>query len=571
MESTYGKWETNIKICEKFMKPIHEKWQENLDFYGGDQWGDEVGKEERIVVNLIPRFLRIVLARVYFKNPYITVTPRGRQYEDVARLVEGAINYEQDEIMQKEQIERAIISALLYDFGVVKIGYSFKTEVEKQSEYIKKDQIFCCWIPSDTVFFDPEPYAIENCKYAFQVILKPLEEVQKNKLYKNTSDLKATATLGKKLLQGVGAEHEKKEYLKRVKLYEIWDIYNNKLIVLADGHKKILREDRMDEVFRAEGFPFKVLSLDGVPGSIFGRSMVTDLKAQQKELNRARSAELSHLKVFEQKYQYWEEDEIDPLEIEKFEKGGRGTVVKVRGKGIQLIPTVPYAAGASQSGRVQKEDMREISGIGEQQRGGAIPGVSTATEASIIERGVSLLTDEKLNRVEDFNTQIARCEIQLMRDNYGAERWAKIKGENGEFVFRKYTKEELQGEYEIKVEAGSTLPESKEARKKQAIDELNLYAHPAFDQWIDKGVLLEDTIQKTDGNPKILKPAQMGEQPLTEEEISAMQSGGMTPEEYKGALAEGETRRALLPRLLSKGVPDEAHLMSALARRARGT
>ena len=548
------------------MKPIHEKWQESLDFYCGDQWGGEVVEEEKITVNLIPRFIRIVLARTYFKNPHVTVTPRGRQYEKVARLTEGAINYEQDEIMQGEQVKKAIISALLYDFGVVKIGYSFKTEVEKQSEYIKKDQIFCYWLPSDTVFFDPEPFALENCRYAFQVILKPLEEVQKNKLYKGTSDLKATSTLGKKLLQGVGAEHEKKEFLKRVKLYEIWDIYNDKLIVLADGHKKTLREGKLSEVFGAEGFPFKVLSLDSVPGSIFGRSMVTDLKSQQKELNLARSAELAHWKAFEQKYQYWKEDNIDPKEIEKFEKGGRGTIVEVSGRGIELIPTVPYAVGAAQSGKVQKEDMREISGIGEQQRGGAIPGVSTATEASIIERGVALMTDEKLDVVENFCTQIARGEIQLMRDNYDAERWAKIKGDNGEFVFVKYTKKDLQGEYDSKVKAGSTLPESKEAREKLAIDELNLYAHPAFEQYIDKRVLLEDTIQKTDGNPRILLPVPAGGQPLTEEAISAMQTGGMTPEEYKGALAEGETRRALLPRILGKGIPDEAHIMSALAR-----
>jgi hypothetical protein len=140
------------------------------------------------------------------------------------------------------------------------------------------------------------------------------------------------------------------------------------------------------------------------------------------------------------------------------------------------LPQVPISPEIYDYSATIEDDINTVSGISEYARG-AMPEIRrTATEASIIADAQNARAADKLAIVELSIGAIARRVIQLMQQYMTGEHVARIIETGGEEIFVGYTRDDIAGEYDFSVEAGSTQPMNDTIRKQQAISLLNAVA-----------------------------------------------------------------------------------------------
>ena len=101
----------------------------------------------------------------------------------------------------------------------------------------------------------------------------------------------------------------------------------------------------------------------------------------------------------------------------------------------------------------------------------------TIGELNLMQQGSGQRTDKKRDKFERHLESIARKLIAIRQKNFDLEQVVKITGQQPQEVIAafkdkfdpktntiSFTKEDIQGEYEIDVQAGSTLPMDKMAR-----------------------------------------------------------------------------------------------------------
>ena len=116
-----------------------------------------------------------------------------------------------------------------------------------------------------------------------------------------------------------------------------------------------------------------------------------------------------------------------------------------------------------------KDDMRVASMLTDFQRGLAVK-TPSATEASIIEQSSRLRVDEGLDIVADMVERVMTNAFKLRQEYTTGEVVIPIIGEMNLPVweqFAAYTREQIQGEYEITIDYGSTQKKDADYEKSQ--------------------------------------------------------------------------------------------------------
>ena len=112
----------------------------------------------------------------------------------------------------------------------------------------------------------------------------------------------------------------------------------------------------------------------------------------------------------------------------------------------------------------------------------------TATEASIIADAQNARAADKLAIIELGISYVARRVVQLLQQFMTGEQVARINLRGGDNLWIPYTREEIVGEYDFSVQAGSTQPMNETIRKQQAISLMNAVA-PMIGSVIDPAAM----------------------------------------------------------------------------------
>ena len=65
-----------------------------------------------------------------------------------------------------------------------------------------------------------------------------------------------------------------------------------------------------------------------------------------------------------------------------------------------------------------------------------------------------------------------------MKEFYSSEHMYRFAGDLGEVQWGNFTKEDIQGEFDVDIEVASSMPWSEEMRRKMNMDALNLLSNP---------------------------------------------------------------------------------------------
>jgi hypothetical protein len=334
-----------------------------------------------------------------------------------------------------------------------------------------KDDIFVEHCSVFDIFVDPEARRISDARWVARRRVLPLEEVLENPAYRNKKNLQADTPYpsveGMAKPPGIphyaegqtinAPEHE------RITLWEYYNLKKRTVCVFTMNHDRFLME--ADWLLPFEGAPFIPMVDYVVPDSLWGYGEVKLIESLQTELNKTRTQIIVHNKRFNRKLLY-KERALD-------ERGKAALTTRVDGALIPVIndedlkdvvlpvPDSPLPADRYQINNIIESDITSITGISDYERGAYNNLRRTATEASIIMDASSLRQQDKLRRIEDAATEIGRRMKALAQTFYDQDRWILITGAGWQMPIR-FSKEDIEGEYDISVDAGSTEPQNQQ-------------------------------------------------------------------------------------------------------------
>lgn len=453
-------WLRTVQKTEKDRDDYANKagWKRYIEEYK-NEWGFLQTKVSIpiIPINLIYAYTKTEIARLYFKDPWITVNPKRVEDIGAAQIAEQIVNYTWGELALKQEIKKTLLEAILVGHSYIKVGYAaeFGTvesqpkEPEKKgpgrppakakeietSEFLKSETVFAYHVPYNDIVFDPSATfpATHNARWMAHKITKPLRAVKAAGIYNHTDMLKSTSKLDdEKAGYDTSGINTKKldQDVKSVTLWEIYDLDNMKLLTVSPGCPFYLNELPYPEHL-AGGFPVSMLAFNPVPGDVYPMSDVAAQEGLAIEMTKIVAIWINHLKRWNRQI-FIEPDLFTDAELDKFKDGNDGAIIKAQGPiaGKYEIPS--YPAVQSDSYQIYNEAYKlyqVVSGQTPADQGGQakVP-TRTLGELRLQMMGGHARADEKVDVLEDFISEIARKLLGIMQKKYDLAKISRIVG-----------------------------------------------------------------------------------------------------------------------------------------------
>lgn len=488
--SSASGWLKRISRAKKYRDQIKDKqgWDANLDAYKGDyKINSQIVKAPPI--NIAFGYVDTGIAKMYARDPYFSVNAgRGNTIER-AHLLEKVLNWLKKEIKLKNEIERVLRDTYIAAFGWIKVGFAgeigekpvdVNDETKGMAETVDKGEVFAKFVPWEDILFDvtlcsDPPY---DCPWIAHRIVKPLQDWKESKLYDWPEDIKPNLST----IQPDGKKIDEKLKDADTDLFEVWEIHDtvtNKIYAVAEGVSSFGRDD--ENTADMKGLPFSALKFNPIPKEPYPLADLTIIMPQMLERIKLRGAQLNHIKRWSRQMSI-EKGAMSQVEIDKFTNGIDGAVTQ-REKGFAPPVTIEYAPLQQEIfvlDQLIQKDMDTSIGQNEVDRGAPAPGGGKKTKYELQEQqqGSASRNQKRQDKLEDFLGEVASKLVALMKQFYDTPRYVAITGMSVAEVTEKmglgpdnvepggivFTKEDIQGEFDIEVKAGTTLPLNKEQR-----------------------------------------------------------------------------------------------------------
>jgi hypothetical protein len=526
----------HVEKCSKWrdQQGYEYTWRRLIDLYKGKHWPSTTSNEQDLIaVNLAFSTVNVIAPSVAVNYPKIVVQATKEENVDRAVFVEAIINYMWKHHNFRDPFRTAVKDFLIFGHGWLKVGWKFLeqpqlvSEIERESLIdqafqevadfaadspelaadlptdediyanvpqtimrVVEDQPFVERISPFDVYVDPQATTLEEASWIAQRLVRPLEEAKNDNRYKPS----ARKRLSNNYVPDIDKEeiNDKAQYLpEQVVLWEYYDMKANTLSVYADGADEFL----IDPVSMpyAYGQPFVMVRNYDVPDQFYPIGDLESIESLQLELDKTRSQLMNDRKRYARKWLYHERS-FGPEGREALESEDDGRMVPVVDENKPLsevvvpMPQIPMSADMYNYSAIIEDDINTVSGISEYARG-AMPEIRrTATEASIVADAQNARSADKLAIVEICISHVARRVIQLMQQFMTGDQIARVTSVGGEDMFVNYAREDITGEYDFSVQAGSTQPMNDTIRKQQAISLMNAVA-PLVGTVIDPAAL----------------------------------------------------------------------------------
>lgn len=490
--SQVDKWRARISAAKTYREKIakDQAWERFVKEYQGKyELGGIANNMTVIPINLVFAFVHTEIPRLYFRDPYIAVNPKGIGYVKNAKILEVVINYLIQELNVKNELFKCLLDTLLVGHGWLKFGYSGtfgqmvtaedvkgkgknKKPLDEINEFVKSEEIFVLHVPWEDIVFDPTakdpPY---DCHWIAHRIIKPLKSVKESDMYKNTATLKANFK---------NKDGDIKTDIEFVELWEIHDKDSNCVYVITDGVEDFLRSEA--NPYEMEGLPFSMLKFNPIPGKPYPLSDIALIEPQIMEKIKLRSMQLNHLKRWNRQA-FISKGALSDEEKAKFKQGIDGAFIEVEvanGNISQALHVPQYPTIQAEIFQVEgliQMDMDTIIGQTQTDRGSkAETRTRTLGEVEIQQAGSLNRSERRKDALEDFLGEVCRKLIQLVKQFQLTPKYAAVTDQldmggveqslqgrmSGPGLF--YTKKDVQGDFDVDVKAGSTIPLNKQNR-----------------------------------------------------------------------------------------------------------
>lgn len=485
-----------LEAFDVFAKPLFEGMHRQYKLYRGTIFCDPnaIEREFYYDVKLVYSVIQGFLPSIIISDPDIILKPRKEESVPLTTLCETIINYYVKDLKIKDELKKALLDTFIYGYGILKTGWQTKIDYsnkkldpaspdnpddfEVNDEFIKVDNPFMRQISPYMFMWDPQARSLDSARWVGEKIIRPREEVMNNRSYRKVA---VDNLLGNHV--GVqdfifsyddGPKLQDIDPDKYVMLYEIHDKERGKLITLADGCDTYLRI--IDYPYgNLEGTHYGMLVLHPMPDKVEGISVCDMVQDQQIMLNRIRTLQAEAAKRANRLYAIDPEADVDDQQIQAIQTAEHGSIVRVPVNAVKAIDHAPLPQELFIIGDIAQQDILRTVGSPPSRIGMPAGGRTSATEINQLQSVEQYRLEDARTIVADFLGSMLKKMFQIIANKLSDQKVIMIAGEEGFLPF-KFTKEQLQGEFDFIIEPGSMSRTSRDVEIQQLIQIYNISA-----------------------------------------------------------------------------------------------
>ncbi len=463
-----GIWSDRIESANNYYKKWATRYScDTLEkYYEGFQWPAQKPDDDRYVINKIFETIQIKLDSFIPSQLKFQVSPAAGSSDFNLELASLSSQIKEDVlntvISDPEQVFSEECGMAYKDsffrFGIVEVGYSadwimnpnaprplLNTDVSKDNvgnpKVIKKipqelpvnERVYFKHIPASTFRVGGIDHKyLHRCGWCGYY-----EWVDKNDLLalpgvKNKKKLEAIVGQTINDHFAAGDKTGRSEHLgsgNNIKVWHIWDLKTRMRLVITDDDYITISERKFTRLNLFDIRPDKSLITNG----FYPIPPVHHWISPQNEINEIREQGKNHRRRFVRKFQVVV-GSCDDEEIEKFESGQDGALVKVkRENAISAIQSASLGVDGNNSNVLASDDLNQISGTSAEVRG--VADRTTATQANIINQKAATRENAERDRVIKWFARIGRETLLVIRDKFTLGIWAQLTSDPGEQLF----------------------------------------------------------------------------------------------------------------------------------------
>jgi len=458
-------WDRRFKDAMVAKAPYTKKWNDYWNAYHGEYFKNikKPDYKSNMISNYIFATVETIRPIMLENNPKFQALPRQPEGLKFANDLQEAFSYEWDREKMMKKLCADLITTLVIGTSIYFITWNSS-----------KKCINAISINPYNLFPDPLATSLEDAEYIIYASYKNERVLQKKfpkyakllqggdiKYGELVNDNNQNAHIDNQILvlEIYTKDYENEEYLDNGK--KKWKAkYPNGRQLLICPELGLVLEDK-EIPYNDGNFPFILIKDYDIPGKFWGEGEVAQLLSPQKHINELNNSVIDNAKATANM----------PWIIDKNAGIGQGKITNRPGLIIrknpgtevrrETPPSMPnYVVNAIE---VYKRDIEQISGIFNSLKGTSETGVYTAQGILALQEAGQSRIRLKVKILEDALGDIANMWLSRMKQFWNEDKWLHITRQDGSYDLKKFVKNALYYDYDIKITAGSTMPTNRGA------------------------------------------------------------------------------------------------------------
>lgn len=497
-----------FKISENYQKTLFVNFNEYYRIYRGiiDSRKQNYNGRANLFVPYVFSVIEDTFPRMISNKPKLQILPREQNDIENAKVLEQLLDYQWYALNMRRVMKDWVKQMLLYGTGVVKTAWEFEPITGIDQPSVKVVDLL-------NFFVDSNAFSIQDAQFVVHRTWKDLEELKKNENYQLPRDLKGAAMIysdyetQRDAITNKTKENDSTQ--KKIEILEYWGLYDldgdgndEECLITIANKNNIIRAEL--NPFEHQKKPFIEVKDISIPNEFWGIGEIEPLVSLQYELNDIRNQRMDNVtQILRNQPILSRQAGVEPYEVEQWMNGN---ILRVNGHpeaavGFSRPPDV--TASSYNEETLVKGDIQNVTGIGG--FGATVAGRNvrtlqqdTATGAMLQQEEANFRFRSKLDNLEWALTELGQQLVQLNQQFWDQEKVIRIIGEQNKIEFKKIRSEDIQGNFDIIVEAGSTMPMNKGIQRAEAIQLVNTLAPFVGSGMINSEFLIKNLLQTYD-------------------------------------------------------------------------
>ena len=409
-----------------------------------------------------------VMPRLTANQPKISVAPRNPTDLKGSKKLQTLVDYYWQKMKMKAKYKGWVKDSLIYGTSILKLTWKTGTKYDGPCAEVVD-------LAGSEIYFDPttpninDPHnwwiheyeeTLENIKANKNYTIANVDELtpqdQTNDYYKDFREFIAGRTPGKDTVA------------KKGKIWEFWgEVDGEARLIVILNEKYIIRNDK--NPYDHDCPPFIAIVDVEDPHEPLGIGEIEPIESLQYELNDVRNQRMDNVTmILHRMWEVLKGADIDESELVWRPNGIVHTDIQGAVKPIE-VPDVTRSSYNEET--LIKQDIATASGVTDYARGLGNQGSTQANETA---RGISMMQEVanarfqlKLDNIEDGIILFGERLIALIQQFLPEDMVIRITDDRST-KWQKFTKKDIQGQYDAAVEMGATQPMNRQVRRAEA-------------------------------------------------------------------------------------------------------
>ena len=419
------KMRDELEIARTFRQTREKIWRQSERQYAGKMWrsADDDPTADLINVNVSFSTINTILPHLTGMSPEFMVEPfSGNATVKNARLQQAFLNrmWRKQSVGAQMALKAATWDYLVYGDGYLKTTWKIADRLVNIDETAEVVEMFVDRLSPWDVWTDPNATSLSSARWCAVRVWTTETEAREDDTLRipakfGFTTIDPTKDDDQGISDGDRTYHATASANKWVVLYEFYDLIEKKLYVVPEEGDALPWK-----IVEGIELPISQIPNYTIPQSPYHMGDLEQIYSIQREIDKTRSQAITHRKRNVSKV-FVRKDALSPEAENALTSSIVGEMVPIEGDVplgdlVQAMQLAPLPAESYSLATQAQQDIYEITGVSDYQRGSAPQITRTATEAQIMQGSSNVKIDAKLNDVEEALRQVGQLILGIAED-----------------------------------------------------------------------------------------------------------------------------------------------------------